>query len=218
VPPNAGSHVVLKGVSGTKGGQQVGRNALVVLFLICCGISLFAFLNREKPDVREFREEHAAKEPHLILEEFTVYRYNQHNVTETLAAKLGYFLEPNILELYGDIRGFRHGPKREYCSAESSISYFDSHSLTSLLRNAKIVKTEVETQVRVGIEDHALRTEFAEFIADLEVIRTDFPVKIDGPRGRFNGEKGFVYDLKAGLMMIRGPMTGTLKERKAVED
>lgn len=196
----------------------MGKNLVVFLFLACFLVSIAAFLNRkEKPSLSLPKEGESLKEPRVVLEEFTVFRYEQHKIQQTISAKLGYFQEPNILELYGNIRGFKHTEKREYFSADSSITYFESRGLSQLLRRAAVIKTEVEGQVRTGIDGNELTTEYAEYIAPQNLLRTDLPVVVDGPKGRFNGDKGFEYFINDGIMNIRGPMTGVLQERQTIE-
>ena len=80
----------------------MGKNLLVVLFLLACFSSIGFFLAREDRRLRDKIKVDQQAQPLIILEDVTVYRYKNHKVISTISSKVGHFLEPNILEMHGN--------------------------------------------------------------------------------------------------------------------
>ena len=189
----------------------MGKNIIVALFLASCGLALVVLFTRSaRPRLTEDPE--AAKSPRVSLEEFTLYKYRNHKVETTLSGKLAHFLDPNILELYGSLRGLRHNTeKREYLSAESAIVYFSSNGISQLMENAEIIEAELEDNVNLGIKYNRLLTEFAEYLPNEKLLQSELPVVLKGPTGEFEGQNGFRYFMDDENIRIFGPIKGTLQ-------
>ena len=189
----------------------MGKNVVVFLFLLTCALAVYVLATRKivapidsDPD--------AAKEPRVSLEEFTVYKYEGHKVTSTFSGKLAHFVDPNILEIYGSLRGLRHNSeKREYVSSESATVYFSASGISQLMDNAKIVEVELEDNVNVGVKFHRLLTEFAEYLPNQNLLQSELPVTLKGPNGDFEGKNGFLFHLQKEKVRIFGPIEGVLQ-------
>lgn len=188
----------------------MGRNILVVAFLVTSVIAITLFLAREDGSLRD-QVDSRSKQPVITLEEYTMFRYDGHELRATLSGKLATFLEPNIVEMYGNVTGRKHGEEKEYASAESAAAYFASSGVTQFLKDNKIERAQLENDVKIGIGDNTLSTEFAEYIAAKDVLRSDRPVLMYGPTGRFKGGNGFAYSLTTEEMTVFGPLEGILQ-------
>lgn len=189
----------------------MGKNIIAVVFVVISGIALFVFKSR---DDRTLKDQVTIKEkqPRIILEDFTLYRYNKHTVQSTLTGRIAHFMDPNILEVYGDIRGLRHNSsRREHFSAQSAAAYFYSTGVVQLMQNSKIQRCEVENNVRVGSGDNVILTQYAQYIGDSNVLRSDLPVQFNAPRSKFYGKGGFHYQVDTEELNLHGPIKGTLQ-------
>lgn len=191
----------------------MGKNLVVIGFLLTCGFAAWVFFERDDRLLREHMDPDTSGLPRLVLEDFTLYRYENHKVTSTLSARLGQYLEPNLLEMYGDIRGLRHNTeRRDLVTSQSALVFFRSRGIRALLENAKIEKVELEDSVMVSSGQNILETEYAEFLPDDNLLRSDLEVRVRGPRGRFTGGNGFVYHTDTEDLLIEGPLKGTLQK------
>ena len=189
----------------------MGKNTISVIFLVFSGVSLFVFFHRDNKILRE-KVDRAERLPRVILEDFTIYTYNEHEVQSTLTGKIAHFLDPNILEVYGDIRGLKHNSsKREHFSAESATVLFSAKGIVRLLEDSRIETCELENKVRVGSGDDVILTEYAKYFSKRNQLRSDVPVHYSNPTARLMGKNGFVYDIDRGDLDIIGPIKGTLQ-------
>lgn len=190
----------------------MGKYILVIGFLLTSALAVYVFMSRDDRSLRDQLGQSGGNKPRLILEEFTVYRYRDHRVIGTLSAKMGQFLEPNILEIYGDIRGMRHDSgKREFVNAEGSSTIFRSRGVIQLMKDPEIIKTELENDVQFGFEDTIIFSQFAEYLAEPGVLRSDVPVLVRSPQGSLHSQTGFLYDIEKESMELYGPIQGTLQ-------
>ncbi|MFW7378322.1 MAG: hypothetical protein ACOH5I_05915 [Oligoflexus sp.] len=195
----------------------MGKYLLVASFLLTLALAVYVFLSRDDRSLREQVVQQAGR-PRLTMEEFTVYRYRDHRVLSTLSAKMGQFLEPNILEIYGDIRGMRHdSEKREFVNAEGSSTQFRSRGVIQLMKEPDIIKTELENDVQFGFDETMVFTQFTEYLAEPGVLRSDVPVLVRSPQGFMHSQTGFNYDIEEELMELYGPLQGTLQQSEKVQ-
>lgn len=189
----------------------MGKNAIVGGFLLACCLAIYVLATREGPIVRE-NDPDASREPRLSLSDFTIYKYDDHKVKMTFSGRLANFVDPNLLEIYGNIRGLRHNSqKREYVTAESAVVFFETNGVAQLMEDAEVSKAELEDNVNVGVKYNRLVTDFAEYLPQQELLQSEFPVRLKGPTGDFDGKSGFKYDLKSEDILIHGPISGVLQ-------
>ena len=189
----------------------MGKNVVVVLFIVTCLLSVYVLMTRKNPEDRVLDPD-AAKEPRVSMEEFTIYKYRNHQVVSTFSGKLSHFLDPNLLELYGSLRGLRHNSvKREYVSCESSTVYFKANGISELMKDATVTKAELEDNVNVGVSYNRLLTEFAEYLPSEDLLQSELPVTVKGPTGQIQGNNGFSYLLGEEKIKIFGPIKGVLQ-------
>src|SRR5262249_53239600 len=126
-------------------------------------------------------------------------------------ARLGHFYEPNIAELDGEVHGERLTPEgdRESVSAESATGYFKTTSLMKMMdQTAELDRAELTGFVEVGVKDHLLTTDYAEYLNTERLVRSLRPVRVEGPGRVFMGDEGFTYSLESQVLTIPGPVRG----------
>lgn len=195
----------------------MGKKLIMIGFLASLGLALYVFLSRETKSLRENIGQGSAKEPRVVMEDFVVYRYSGDVLTGKLTARLGHFYEPNIVELDGEIRGERQtNDGVETIGAESATGYFKATNLTTMLhQKTELDRAELTGFVEVGVKDHLLTTDYAEYINAEKLVRSLRPVRVEGPNRVFSGEDGFTYRLKTQALEMQGTVKGvvTLDEK-----
>lgn len=192
----------------------MGKNIIAASFVILSMVSIIYFFSREeKSSSKDW--DNSDKHPRLILEEFTVYRYKAHQVQSTLTGRIAHFIEPNILEVYGDIRGLKHNsPRKEHIAAESASIYFRSHGIVQLMSSSKVDRCEVENNVRIGIDDSLISTQYTQYLGDNHLLRSDVPVVFTGSDSSLTGRGGYTYDINSGELELFGPIEGLLQKNE----
>ena len=197
----------------------LGRKIVIAAFMVCFGIALYVFLNRDSRSLSENIDADVEREPRIVLEDFVVYRYQDEKVISKVTARLGHFFEPNQLEMDGEIRAMRltdDGPER--LGSESATAYFTADSLSSMMKDTELERAEVTGFVEVGVRDHILTTDYAEYIARTDVVSSNRPVRVEGPGRVFSGDEGFTWDIKTMALKLEGPIRGEVnpdeKDRK----
>ena len=147
----------------------------------------------------------------MVLEDFVSYRTSGSSLVSTWSARLAHFFEPGELELQGDVKGIRFTAKgEETISSESLTAWFDSQSLTALAAEGKLRKAELTRFVEVSAGGSILLTDYAEYLADSNVLQSDRSVKIEGLNRQFSGEKGFKYEVSGDKLQLFGKITGVI--------
>ncbi len=189
----------------------MGKNIVVALFLCACALAGYVLFTREPRKVSNVVIN--KKDPRVSLEDFTIFRYKGHQAEATFSGKLGLYVDPNILEIYGSVRGMRHNStKREYVSAEAATVYFNTNGLAQLMETqAKVTRAEVQENVNIGMRYNRVVTEYAEYLPTPPVLQSDRKVELKGPTGDFVGQKGFHYLLDQESIKIFGPIEGVIQ-------
>ncbi len=189
----------------------MGKNIIVALFVAILAASILVFIQRDK-HVKKDHPVNKDRVPRISLEDFTVYKYEQHKTVSTLSGRFANFVDPDTLEIFGSIQGFNHqAKKKEFFASESVTVHFASKGVVDLVRNSRIIKTEIENQVRFGYDDIILYTDYAKFLNEEDRLISDLPVRIEGPQVELKGDKGFEFNNKTGDLKVFGPLEGTMR-------
>lgn len=189
----------------------MGKYIISGVFLVFCGVSLLVFFVRDDKLLKE-QVNMSEKLPRIILEDFTLYKYREHSVKATFTGKIAHFRDPNILEVYGEIRGLKHNSeKREHISAESATVVFHANGIVQLLEESRVKTCEIENNVQVGSGNDVILTQYAQYSGDKNHLRSDVPVKFSNPTAQLKGKNGFVYDIETGDLELIGPIEGFLQ-------
>lgn len=193
----------------------MGKKLVIIGFILSMILAVYVFLNRDTTSLKRNLERASAKEPRAVFEDFTVYRYEGNVLKSKLTARLGHFYEPNVVELDGEVRGERLTPAgdKETVGAESATAYFKATSLTKMLDQdhpTELDRAELTSFVEVGVKDHLLTTDYAEYINNEKLVRSLRPVRVEGPGRVFTGEDGFTYNLLTQVLEMQGQVKGDL--------
>ena len=192
----------------------MGKKVLTLCLFACFGLAFYLYFARETKSLRENIAKSSNQEPRVVMEDFTIHRYQGGRLTGVLSAKLGNFYEPNLIELEGEVRGLRIGDQgqRESVGAESAMVYLKATSLASLLRQqTEVDRVELTGFVEVGLKDHLLTTDYAEYLNHERVVRSLRPVRVEGLGRIFMGEEGFTYSLVSETLEMQGQIKGTVQ-------
>jgi LPS export ABC transporter protein LptC len=189
----------------------MGKKLVIAGFVASLALALYVYLTREHKRLRDALDKRSAKEPRVVMEDFTIYRYRGPVLTGKLTARLGHFYEPNVVELDGEIRGERLTKNGvEMIGAESATGYFNATSLTKMMGDTQLDRAELTGFVEVGVKGHLLTTDYAEYINKKQLVRSPRPVQVEGPGRRFSGEDGFTYSLADETLTMTGPVSGVV--------
>jgi lipopolysaccharide export system protein LptC len=188
----------------------MGKKIVIVLFLMTFMFAINASRNKTYSSDSLNISSESSEDPRLVLEEFKLTRYTEASKKMSLKAKLAYFIEPNILELYGNVSGTRFGEKEEILHADTVMAYFDSESISDLMNQGGLLRAEFEENVSVDFSQHTLRTDYAQYLAEENSLTSMNPVKIDGPKRWFSGSDGFRYEIDKEDLEIYGTTSGEL--------
>jgi lipopolysaccharide export system protein LptC len=189
----------------------MGKKLVIIGFLVCCLLAMWVFWSREVKSLRETLNKDV-REPRVVLEDFVAFRYEGDAQVGKLTARLGHFFDPNVMELDGEVKAERQtGDGVETLSTESATAYFRAASVSAMMdEKTELDRAELTGFVEVGMRDHLLSTDFAEYRDKDQTVRSTRPVRVEGPHRVFSGEEGFVYDLKKQALSMPGPIKGVI--------
>ncbi len=188
----------------------MGKQILVGIFILLFGSALYVFSKRDKSQSKIALpvKEHS---PRITVEDFVIYKYEDHRVISSLSGKLGSFYDPNTLEILGDVKGMEHNKqKNKEFSSESLTLHFVSKGLSVLTRDNRIDFAEIENQVRLGYDGITIFTDYAKYLNDEKRLASSLPVRIQGPKFDVMGTKGFEFLGTTNDLKVFGPMEGKL--------
>lgn len=190
----------------------MGKKLVIAGFLICLGLAFYVFLTREIKSRRTDAVD-PSKQPRVVLEDFSIYRYEGETLIAKLTSRLGHFYEPNVVELDGEVRGERinGAGDRETLEAESATAYMRSSSLTKLMdQKTELDRAELNGFVEVGLKEHVLSTDYAEFVNSDKLVQSQRPVRVEGPGRVFLGDEGFKYGVESQVLEMQGVVKGVV--------
>lgn len=190
----------------------MGKKLVIAGFLVCLILAFYVFLTREIKSRHDAGE--PVKQPRVVLEDFAIYRYEGDALVAKLTSRLGHFYEPNIVELDGEVRGERMNAEgeRETLEAESATAYMKSNSLMKLMdQRTELDRAELNGFVEVGLREHVLSTDYAEFANSDKLVQSRRPVRVEGPGRVFLGDEGFRYGVETQVLEMQGPVKGVVQ-------
>lgn len=195
----------------------MGRVLVSIGFILICGLSVYYFQSMQDRDLKE-KLQHAADGPRLWMEAVQVFSYDRGEVKAFFSAGQAQFIEPNVIEMYGRLQGYKIADRnRELVSAESGQVTLAQKGIAQIMNNATIEKAQLENQVHVENGTMQLDTPFADYARRTETLTSHMPVTVRGPTYRLVGKEGFEYDLKTKRIQLQGPIKGTLEQLPGVK-
>jgi hypothetical protein len=187
----------------------LGKRLIIVGFLLCFGIAIYVFWQRDSTTLRRAIGKGSKREPRMVMEEFTVYRYIGAQLEAQMSARLGQLFEPNVVDLDGEIRAekYRRG-ETETVGAETATILFGARSISQMLDGSPLVKAEMNGFIEVGVKEHLLSTDAAVYTASDNTLMSSRPVRVDGMNRVFTSEDGFIYNIAEEKLVMRGLVKG----------
>ncbi len=188
----------------------MGKQFLVAVFIMVLGAACYVFFKR---DVSQSQYRPVTKEqtPRVTIEDFTIYKYEDHRVVSSMSGKLGSFYDPSTLEIIGEVRGTEQNKEKNKSFASESLTvHFKAKGLSLLSKDNTIEDAEIENQVRFQYDGATLFTDYARYLQDEEKLSSSLPVRIQSKLMDVMGTKGFDYFSKTNFLQVYGPMEGTL--------
>ena len=191
----------------------MAKKLIIAVFVISLAMALYVFMTRETKSLKQSINQAAGHEPRVMLEDFVAYRYEADVLKAKLAGRIGEFFEPNIVELEGEVRGERlvRRNEQETINAESATAFFNANSLTKMLdpsQSLDLERAELSGFVEVGVKEHLLTTDYAEYLNRDKIVRSQRPVRVEGPSRVFTGDSGFSYQLSSQVLEMNGHVKG----------
>lgn len=190
----------------------MGKHLLVAVFgLAFFGAVLVYWQRTEQRAKRGPGSDGPEKHSRISVEEFVIYEYKDHHATGTFQGKIAQFEDPDMLEIFGNVRGNRviEG-RKEFVASESAALRFSSKGLSELVKESKLETVTLENQVRFGSSDVTMFTDYAKYNNETGKMISDRPVRVQNAQGDFLGHKGFEYDSKTQDVKVFGPLEGTI--------
>lgn len=186
------------------------------IFLAAAAIlaSTIALVSREREKARN-RAGYASniKEARIAFEDFSGARFRRGRKLSELKARSGYLLEPNMIELFGDVRmsvasgsSQSNGWDRVYC--ETATAHFFSSNLAEMVNSSALDRVELRGFVRFETSDVKLESDSATFYRKSGQLVSYDPVLVSGGGQEFRGEGGFEFDTIKGDLHVLGPVRG----------
>jgi|GEM_PF-2442166 len=153
------------------------------------------------------------REARIAFEDFTATRYTAGQITQVARAKSAYVLEPNMLELFGDvsIRSLRGKGKNEhweqtYC--ETATAYFRSSNLSQMLTSSAMDHVDLRGFVKFEAGNVSLETDYAVYNHATGILHSEAAVMVRGKGHHFKGDGGFSFDVRKENLNVAGPVRG----------
>ena len=121
----------------------MGKKIATWTFLVLLCGSLYVFFSKDDKDLRESVKAVPASIPRVTLKRFEINKYSNTKKEMVASAQLAYFIEPDLLEVYGKVSAsdFRKEDIQK-ASGDTLTAYFDSNGLVELVKKSGIKKTE----------------------------------------------------------------------------
>ena len=190
----------------------MAKNFTIVTFIISFFLAVYVYFTRQPQTLRENLTPESEHQPRIIMTDLKLYRYLEGVPKTYLAARQGFIFDPNIIELNGEVKGYRDTKDSGYqtMGAETARILLKAESLGSVFKQSEVERIELTSFVDVGVRDHLLTTDYAEYVADKNIVYSPRPVRVEGLGRSFSGADGFVYSLQEESLVMAGLVKGKM--------
>ncbi len=149
-------------------------------------------------------------DPAIHVQGLLVYTYADTQLRSRSIAGFANYLAPDRLELDGRISIVRYleNDRTESAFADKAVFTLEERNLSQMTENAEVRKVELIENVVIKVNEHVLRTPFAEYFPRIQEIRTDWNVEVTGPGRVFEGDSGMSYKIDSEDLKIFGLVSG----------
>ena len=149
----------------------------------------------------------------VTLEEFDIYRYQNHKIESRFSARSARLFEPNRMLVEGNPIGIRYksdqnGESKEVLRAQTATIFFQADSFGKMLQSPPLDKALLSEGVEAGFVDLILLTENADYVFKTDTLQSKMETTVEGPQKKMKSATGFEYDLKKQQLLMQGKVSG----------
>jgi LPS export ABC transporter protein LptC len=178
----------------------------LAIFLVAGGV----YLNRRWQEGPEAANHLVSDYPALSVKGLLVYSYELDHLSSRAIAGTTLYYAPERIEFDGRISMIRYlpGDRSESAFADKALVVLKESELVDIGDPLEVRRVDLMENVVMKVNDHVLRTPFAEYYPLEQEIRTDWNVEINGPGRVFEGDSGLRYNLASEELEIFGIVAG----------
>lgn len=189
----------------------MGRVIVAIGFALLFILAILVFLTRQSGSLRKNIADQATV-PQIEIKNFSFRVFSDGKIKSELSAKQSHFVEPNKIEIFNNVRGYRYKENGlETLSCQLATAFFDGRSLGDIISTSQLTRAELDGDVRIRMDDRIVLTDSTTFDMESQVLYSDLPVRIIGDESEFSGDNGFTYDTTQHLLNMRGIIRGRLQ-------
>ena len=190
----------------------MGKKIASLIFISLFGLALYIFYSKDDKDLRESVKAIPTSIPRVTLKGFRIYKYQSADLESFASGQLAYFIEPDILEVYGkvSVSDYSDG-KEKKAKGDTLTAYFDSSGLIDLAKKSTIKKAILENHVELTNRETKIYTNIVSYSKNKDSLSSDREVSVDSSQGKLYGENGFRYKISDEFLELIGPVNGLLK-------
>jgi LPS export ABC transporter protein LptC len=189
----------------------LGRLIVAISFIVLLLTAAVVFMTRKSGSLRKNIGD-STSTPQIEMKNFSFKVFKNGEIVSQLVAKQSHFVEPNKVEIFNNVRGYRYkNGTMETLSCQLATSFFEGRSLGEILSDSKLTRAELDGDVRIRVDDRLLVTDSTSFDMESKLLYSDLPVKVFGDESEFAGDNGFSYDTSSQVLKMEGVITGFLQ-------
>ena len=190
----------------------MGKQLATWFFLILFFAAVFIFYSKDDKDLRESVKSVPVSIPRVTLKNFKIEKYIGVKKISNASGKLAYFIEPDILEVYGKITAADYTKDHlRIAKGDTLTAYFNTSGLIDLAKESSISRAILENHVELIDKDNRIYTNIVSYNKKKDILSSDREVSIDSSQGKLYGENGFIYKISDEFLKLMGPVNGLLR-------
>ena len=190
----------------------MGRIVVAIGFILLFMVSLVVYYMRPTGSLRQNIAKNETITPQIELKNFNMKVFEEGRLASEISAKQSLFMEPNKVEIFNSVRGYRLvNEKYETLSCQLATAFFEGRSLGQILEDTKLSRAELDGDVRIRVDNNLLITDSTSYDVSSKLLYSDLPVNVVGMNNKFSGENGFSYDTTNQILKMEGIIRGELQ-------
>ncbi len=190
----------------------MGKQITTWVFLVLFFSAVFIFYSKDDKDLRESVKAIPVSIPRVTLKNFKIEKYSGLKIVTNASGKLAYFIEPDILEVYGKISAADYTKDNpRIAKGDTLTAYFNTSGLIDLAKESSISRAILENHVELTSKDKRIYTNIVSYNKKKDSLSSDREVSIDTSQGKLYGGNGFIYKINDEFLELMGPVNGLLR-------
>lgn len=190
----------------------MGKKIATWIFIVLFFSAVFIFYSKDDKDLRESVKAIPVSIPRVTLKSFKIEKYQGLKKTSHASGKLAYFVEPDILEVYGKISAADYTKDSvRIAKGDTLTAYFNTLGLIDLAKESSIKRAILENHVELINKDNKIYTNIVSYNKKKDSLSSDREVSIDSSQGKLYGRNGFIFNISDEFLELMGPVNGLLR-------